>query len=355
MSVKIIPAVMSGGSGTRLWPLSTPDRPKQFHALAQEHTLIQATVSRFLEPHPDIRFLAPVVIANARHGAIVAEQLSAIDSAPSLIALEPEGRNTAATALVAALLGTMIDPEALVLLLPADHVIRDANSFLDAIARAAASAHDHIVTFGITPSEPATGYGYIEAGAPIANGVFAISRFLEKPNREVAEKLFADPAYTWNAGVFLFAPKLVIEEFARVPEVGKPVTAAVSAARHEKSFMYLDGASFSQAQSTPFDIAIMQSTTRGAVVPCEIGWADVGSWAEIWRLASKDAKHNAVQGKAVCQNSEGCLVIASGTRVAVSGLNDVMVIATPDGVLVLPRGRAQEVKGLTELLGGLDG
>lgn len=348
--MKILPAIMSGGAGTRLWPMSTPAMPKQFHALAGKDTMIQATATRFRNAPPPLSFLDPVVIASAAHRDVIHGQLADVGVTPSRVVLEPVGRNTAATALLAATVGKEIAPDALVLLLPADHRITNALRFMDAIARAAETARERIVTFGIRPSGPETGYGYIQRGAPLADGVFAIARFKEKPPREVAESLWSDGAHDWNAGIFLFAPHVVIEEFAHAPDIRDAVVTAVAAAHAADRTMTLPLDQFQAVPAQPFDIAVMEKTARSAVVPCDIGWADVGSWSELWRLGDKDADENLTSGPVALRDSAGCLVMAHGVPVAVSGLHDIVVVATPDGVLVLPRERVQDVKSLLEQL-----
>lgn len=354
MTIKIIPAIMSGGAGTRLWPLSTPQNPKPFHTFGQAQTLIQATAARFPKRFDAIEFLPPIVIANERHGHLVHAQLVEIGRPPSVIALEPVGRNTAATALVAANLCQQIDPEALTLLLPADHLIENVDAFLHVIAQAGETARERIVTFGIEPTEPATGYGYIHRGEACAPGVHKIIRFREKPPIDEARGFLAEGGYSWNAGIFLFSPEIVRAEFRHAPAIAEAVEATLAAATRDGVFLHLPEALFVKTPDVPFDIAVMQPTDRGAVAPCAIGWADIGSWDEVWRHSPRDGRGNAVQGQAACDDSNNCLVIADGVRVAVSGMSDVVVIATRSGVLVLPRERAQDVKRLSELAARLD-
>jgi mannose-1-phosphate guanylyltransferase/mannose-6-phosphate isomerase len=352
--LKIIPAIMSGGSGTRLWPLSTPQTPKQFHAIGQKQTLIQATAARFPKQYENIEFLPPIVIANERHGHLAYAQLAEIGVEPSVIALEPIGRNTAATALIAAHLCQQIDPDALTLLLPADHLIADVAGFLAVIALASQTARERIVTFGIEPTEPATGYGYIERGALCAPGVHEIVRFREKPSVDVARTLLEGGRHSWNAGIFLFSPATVRTEFRHAPEIAASVEATLASAARDGVFLNLPEALFVKTPALPFDIAVMEKTDCGAVAPCSIGWADIGAWDEVWRHSPQDDAGNALQGLAVCEDSRNCLVIADGVRVAVSGMTDIVVIATRAGILVLPRARAQEAKRLSELASRLE-
>ncbi|MBI1251148.1 MAG: mannose-1-phosphate guanyltransferase [Alphaproteobacteria bacterium] len=347
---RILPAIMSGGSGTRLWPTSTDDRPKQFHALGGARTLIQDTIARVQMDAAGLSFAAPMILCNARHGALVEAQLAAIGATASAIALEPVGRNTAATAAIAAQLALEIDPEALVLLLPADHVIADADAFLDVAARAAPIARERIVTFGIAPSRPETGYGYIKHGAPLTEGVFAIEAFKEKPQRDVAQRYLDDGGYSWNAGMFLFSPRVLLQEFAGAADIRDAALAALAAAPRDGVRIALPDALFAQAPSEPLDIAVMEKTRLGAVAPCDIGWADVGSWAEIWRLAPQDGKGNAVSGDVIAHDASGLLVRNdSGLKIALAGVSDLIVIATDEAVMIVSRERAQDVKKLWEL------
>lgn len=346
MSFKVIPAIMSGGAGTRLWPLSSNERPKQFHAIAGQDTMIQATATRFRNPPDTLQFLPPIIIGSEPHAALIEAQLGAVGVTPSSIILEPMGRNTAATALLAAEAAAAIDPDALVLLLPADHRISNTQAFLEAIARAAPFARERIVTFGITPERPETGYGYIQRGDALGNDVFAIARFKEKPSLPVAQELCRDGLHYWNAGIFFFAPQIVQEEFHLAPEIRDHVRTAFAQAERDTLFVRLPAAHFAQAPSHPFDIAIMEKTSRSAVAPCAIGWADVGSWAEIWKLSAPDAHGNVAQGKPSMMACADCLIVSEGVPVAVAGLKDMIVVATRDGVLVLPKDRAQDVKAL---------
>lgn len=346
----IIPAILSGGAGTRLWPLSTERKPKQFHALGGEATLIQATAARFLDAPEGIRFLPPILIANAAHETEILGQLAEIGVTPAALVLEPFGRNTAAAALIAAEAAAAVDPDALVLLLPADHRIADPAGFRAAIARAAPLARERIVTFGIDPTGPETGYGYIQRGAPLPGGAFEIERFKEKPVREVAEELCRDGRHSWNAGIFFYAPALVRAEFALAPEIRDAALLAWSNAASARNggclTIRLTPDAFARVPSEPFDIAIMEKTSRAAVAPCDIGWADLGAWDEVWRLADKDAAGNAASGAVALKDARNCLVVGDGVKVAVSGVEDLIVVATADGVVVLPKSRAQDVKAL---------
>ncbi|MFZ4071801.1 MAG: mannose-1-phosphate guanylyltransferase [Caulobacterales bacterium] len=355
MGHKIIPAIMSGGAGSRLWPLSTAEQPKQFHAFSGPQTMIQATAGRFQGQVGDVSYLAPLFVAGAGHEAIIRTQMNAIGLTPSSVVLEPMGRNTAATALLAALVGREIDPEALVLLLPADHVITDPDAFHAAIVRAADVARDRIVTFGIAPSGPETGYGYIMRGEKLTEDVFAIARFREKPDLETAKGLIADGQHYWNAGIFFFAPETVLHEAKHAPAIRDGVQAALATAYREGTSVRLPADVFGAVPSSPFDIAIMEQTDRAAVAPCDIGWADIGSWSELWRLSEKDAYGVAAKGLTASIDSSNCLLLSDGTPIAVTGLSNMIVVATQSGVLVAPMERAQDVKALVGMIGAKTG
>lgn len=348
----IIPVIMSGGSGTRLWPLSTDEVPKQFHSLASDRTLIQDTVLRFGSEQEGLRFLNPVVICNVRHGELVVEQLRELSIEPSAVVLEPFGRNTAAVAAIAARLAHEIDPEALVLLLPADHVVSAPEGFRAAVSAAAEVARGHIVTFGLEPTGPETGYGYIERGEPVAEGVFRAASFAEKPDRETAARYVSAGTYDWNGGIFLFAPRVLADELqAHRPDIAEAAAASLDAAEREGPFITLDRLRFAACPSESLDYAVMEKTERAAVAPCRnIGWADVGSWSELWRLGPRDDDGNLLHGTAVVLDSRDSLVWASHRVVAAIGVEDVVVVETADAVLILPKSRAQDVKKIVEQL-----
>jgi mannose-1-phosphate guanylyltransferase/mannose-6-phosphate isomerase len=348
MSLKILPVIMSGGSGTRLWPLSTPERPKQFHALASELSMIQETALRF-GPHDRIDFLAPLVICNLAHGKMAFEQLQALKTPPAAVIQEPFGRNTAAVAVIAAGWAAAHAPGALLLLLPADHVVGDSEGFRDAIAHALRAAKDHIVTFGIQPSGPETGYGYIQAGEPLYEGAFIIARFVEKPSRPVAEAYLTEGGYFWNAGIFLYDPETFLAEAKTYcPKIVDLGLAALKGASHKGAFITLEEEAFSACPSEPIDIAVMEKTKKGALVPCDIGWADVGSWSELWRQGPADEHGNVSRGEVLVLETTDSLLWSDGPSISVIGVNDLIVIATRDHVLVLPKDRAQDVKTIVE-------
>ena len=349
--MKITPVIMSGGAGTRLWPISTAANPKQFHAFATGESLIQDTVRR-VSGQASIELLPPILICSAAHLELVQRHLAEIGVVPAAIVLEPCPRNTAAVAAIAAALTAELSPGALALLLPADHVVADPQGFLDVVARAAPLAADNIVTFGIQPERPETGYGYIKQGAPLAEGVFRVGRFTEKPALDVAEAYLAEGGYAWNAGIFLYAPGVMLDEMAKSrPDIETAALAALAAAPRDGAVIRLPLAEFGACPSAPVDVAVMEPTERGAVAPCDIGWADIGSWSELWRLGPLDEAGNLVRGRAQAFDSRGSLVWSEGAPTLVLGVEDLVVVTTPEAVIVLPKSRSQEVKALLEAFG----
>lgn len=348
MGKHIIPAIMSGGAGTRLWPVSTDRLPKQFHCLLGSDSLIQATLRRLYGQTSTLSFGAPIMLANAQHEALVDEHLARIECKASAIALEPVARNTAATGALAAALAAEQDKDALVLLLPADHLIADTQGFHDAITRAAPFAHERIVTFGTEPDRPATGYGYIKQGKALGADLFEIKEFKEKPNAELAQAYLDTGGYSWNTGIFLFSPEVLLREFAVAAEIRESTLAALREARREGVKIHLGEAAFKRIPRAPLDIAVMENTKLGAVLPCDFGWADIGSWDEVFRLSPRDNAGNARHGAVFALETKNNLLRSDGPRICVAGVEDLIVIATGDTVLVLPLSRAQDVKHLLE-------
>lgn len=343
--VRIIPVIMSGGSGTRLWPLSTSRRPKQFHKLGADRTMIEETARRFSGRHDGVQFLDPVVIANATHAELLTSLLAEGGVTPSAVVLEPQGRNTAATAALAAMVALDIDPSAYVLLAPADHLVSKPERFIDAIRAASTIVAERIVTFGITPSAPETGYGYILQGIALADGVHAVEAFTEKPDLVVAERYVKDGRYSWNSGVFFFSPSILLEEFSlAASDIREGAREALRLASRSGNSILLDAETFGRVRSEAVDRAVMEKTKRAAVAPCEIGWADVGSWAELWRLSSKDAKGNVADGPILLEDSSDTLVRSDGVQVSVMGVSDLVIVASGNSILIMPRSRAQDVK-----------
>jgi len=342
MTQLIIPAIMSGGAGTRLWPLSTEAHPKQFHALGGgTESLFVETVRRLSGAHDGFAFADPIVLCNASHRDLVARELAGANINASAIVLEPMGRNTAAAGAMAAALGATNAPDALVLLAPADHLVKDAAAFHAAIARAAPFARKCIVTFGIEPTGPATVYGYIKRGAALSDGVFAVESFHEKPDLSLAQRYLGEGGYSWNSGMFLFSPQVLLNEFAQAADIRDATFAALTSARRDGVFVQPDADAFARIPSKPLDIAVMEKTSRAAIAPCSIGWADIGSWDELWRLTPRDADGFAVLGPAAA--ADVSKMSAAGVKALAIEGDELVVVAAPNGLLVIPRSVALNV------------
>lgn len=327
----ITPVLMSGGAGTRLWPISRRATPKQFHALGGERTLIQDTALRFAAEG----YAAPMVVCNAGHANLVREQLAAVDRAPALVILEPEGRNTAAAAAVSALCAQAAGAD-LVLLLSADARVKDPAALRAAIAQGAPAAQSgSLVIFGITPTGPETGYGYIRA-ADGEGPVRPVAAFVEKPDLEAAQAYVADPAYSWNAGIFLFSPSAFLAEARRLaPDLLAAAEAAVAEAATAGGVVRL-GAAFTQIPALPVDVAVFERTDKAVVVQADIGWSDVGTFDALWAEAEKEAGANVLKGPALAPDSARCLVMSDGPTVVLSDVEDLAVIVQ-DGVVLVTR------------------
>ncbi|MGD9952523.1 MAG: mannose-1-phosphate guanylyltransferase/mannose-6-phosphate isomerase [Burkholderiales bacterium] len=342
--------ILCGGSGSRLWPMSRRLLPKQFLPLAGSRTLFQETVLR-------TRGLAgagaPIVVTNTEQRFLAADQLAEIGVRPSALLLEPAGRNTAPAVAAAALAAMRGDPDAVLLVQPSDHVIGDVAAFHAAVTQAAAAAREGLlVTFGIRPTEPATGYGYIEAGEPIAGEVFRVRRFVEKPSLEKARGFLAQGGFYWNSGMFVFRAARYLEELGRArPEILAAVRAAMDKAVPDLGFQRLDAQAFAASPADSVDYAVMERTGAGAMVRADMRWSDVGSWSALWEVGEKDGAENVARGDVELRDAAGCYVHAERRHVQVLGARDLVVVETDDAILVAARDRAQDVKEVVE---GLD-
>lgn len=347
----IYPVILSGGSGTRLWPVSRALYPKQLLPMLSDKTMLQETALRFPE---SAGFGATSVICNAEHRFAVAEQLQSAGIKPSAIMLEPAGRNSAPAAAIAALHVQSVDPEGLVLLLASDHRVERPEAFRAAVETGAVAARaGQMVTFGITPDRPETGYGYIRRDGPLdgMDGCYAIEGFVEKPDRETAEAYLASGDYYWNSGTFLFRATDFLAELKRLaPDILKAAKAALDKGLSDLDFRRLDADAFAKAPSISIDYAMMEKTDLGAVVPLDAGWSDVGSWSALWAVQDKDADGNAVQGDVWLHNTRNTLVRAETRLVTVIGGEDLIVVESPDAILVASMGADQDVKLAVEAL-----
>ena len=345
----LIPVILSGGAGTRLWPLSRELYPKQLLPLVGEQTMLQATVGRL----NGTGAAGPVVVCNEAHRFMVAEQLRQIDVAPRAILLEPAGRNTApAIALAAqAALDSLPGADPILLVLPADHVIRDVPAFHKAIQTAVAAAGlGHLVTFGVVPTAPETGYGYIQRGGPLA-GAARITAFVEKPVRAVAEQYLKSGNYLWNSGMFVFRASRYLEELRRhAPDIAEACAKSLAGAKRDLDFTRVEAKAFEACRSDSIDYAVMEKTADAVVVPLDAGWSDVGSWSALYEAIDRDGADNVSQGDVIAEDSSGNYLFSESRLVAAVGLRDHVVVETKDAVLVAPKGRVQDVKKIVERL-----
>lgn len=349
---KICPVVLSGGSGTRLWPLSRELHPKQLLALVGEQTLLQQTVLRLLGLDG---VTDPLIVCNEEHRFMVAEQMRQIEVTPAAILLEPLARNTApAVAVAAAAAADRYAADTLLLVLPADHVVADPDALHEAVRKALpAAAAGHLVTFGITPTRPETGYGYIRAGdaTGVSPDVCAVAEFVEKPEQATAEKYLAHGGYYWNSGMFLFRASRYLEELGRFqPEMLEACRNAYAAARRDLDFQRLDKAHFARSPSDSIDYAVMERTAQAAVVPLDAGWNDVGTWSALYDVNDKDDDDNVCLGDVHAVDSSGCYLYADHRLLAVLDVHDLVIVETADAVLIAPRGKVQEVKKVVDRL-----
>lgn len=344
--ITIQPVILAGGVGTRLWPLSRESYPKQFLTLNGEYTLLQQTWLRVA----DIADKAPIIVANDEYRFIVAEQMRSIGVEPSAILLEPVGRNTAPAIAVAALFALSLDEDPLLLVMPSDHVIEDEAQFLASIQTASTvAAQGKIVTFGMVPDRPETGYGYIQATA--GEGIRDIATFVEKPELALAQQYLDDGGYLWNSGMFLLPASLYLEELELYhPEILAFCQQSLGAAKKDLDFIRLDKEAFSASPSLSIDYAVMEKTSKAAVMDVSIGWSDIGSYEALWQALPQDENGNVNSGDVVSKNCSNTLVLAPSRLVVTVGLNDIVVIDTDDALLVAHRDESQQIKKLVDEL-----
>jgi mannose-1-phosphate guanylyltransferase len=348
VAAPIIPVILSGGSGTRLWPMSTPARPKQMLALTAEQTMLQLTARR---AYGD-RFAAPIVVANARHADMVESQLHDVAAAAQALILEPVGRNTAPAIALAAIAAGGGDAPLLVM--PSDHVISDVPAFHAAIHAALPLVEQGwLVTFGIAADAAETGYGWIHIGEEIGAGVHQVVSFVEKPPRDRAEAMLASGDHAWNGGIFLFRADIYLGALAvHAPDMLAACQQAMDDAVRDGRRVFPDAEAFGAAAAESIDYAVMEKAERVAVVPVRMGWSDVGSWDALHAISDYDADGNACEGDVVVLETSNCLIRSDGLRIATLGVSDLIIVASGNDVLILPRGRSQDVKKLVDAMKG---
>ena len=344
----LTPVLLSGGVGSRLWPVSRETYPKQFLPLAGELSMLQETLRRT----SGLEETAPLVVCNEEHRFMVAEQLRQVDIRASALILEPEGRNTAPAVALAAIQALADDPEALLLVLPADHVIRDVEAFADAVGRAVPLAQKgRLMTFGVVPTSPETGYGYIKCGAELDNGLYDLERFVEKPDVATAQAYLDSGNYLWNSGMFLLRAATYLDELAEhAPGMLSCCREAMADAASDMDFVRPAADKFLACPSDSIDYAVMEKTGAGGVVSLDCGWSDVGAWSALWDVAVRDSDGNVCKGDVMLDNCTGSYFRSESRLVAGIGVTDLVVVETADAVLVSDRANVQEVKRIVNRL-----
>lgn len=345
----IMPVILSGGSGTRLWPMSQPERPKQLLALTAAETMLQLTARR---TQGRTGFGRPIIVANAAHADIIADQLAEVGIENPLLLLEPMARNTAPAIALAAL--AVEDPASPLLVMPSDHVIADVEAFHMAVATALPLVADGwLVTFGIEPDTPETGYGYIRLGLALAEGIYRVDRFVEKPDAQKAAAMLAEGGHGWNAGIFLFradAYLAALEQYQ--PAMLAAARGAMDAALRSGDHIRPDAGAFAASPSDSIDYAVMERAEKVACVPVSMGWSDVGSWDSLHAISDLDGDGNALRGDILAIDSRNCFVLADGLNVTLIDVDDLIVIASGNRVMITPRGKSQNVRKVAERLRG---
>ena len=350
----IIPVILCGGSGTRLWPLSRESFPKQYLSIGEDenNSLLQSTQLRILDVE---NIKSPILICNENHRFIVAEQMREINTKNFTILLEPFGRNTAPAITLAALKALKLEKDPILLVLSSDHQILNKKSYLNIIEKAIPYCEEEkIVTFGIFPTYPETGFGYIKASTPMESNDIKgvkIEKFIEKPDLDKAKKLIKDRRFTWNSGMFMFKAKTIIEEIKTFsPEIFNSCENAIEKSIHDLDFQRLDKNSFEKCPNVSIDNAVMEKTDKGFVLPLDAGWSDIGSWQAVWENSEKDIEGNHLRGKVILENSKNCYLRSENRLLVGIGINDLIVVETNDAILVSNRKYSQKVKEIVQNL-----
>ncbi|TXY10337.1 mannose-1-phosphate guanylyltransferase/mannose-6-phosphate isomerase [Vibrio mimicus] len=344
----ILPVIMAGGSGSRLWPLSRKLYPKQFLSLSESGTMLQSTITRL----SSIEHMPPMFICNEDHRFIVAEQLRQQAVEHSGIILEPVGRNTAPAIALAALQAVMNGEDPILLVLAADHVIQNQGAFICAVKQAIVPAESgSLITFGIVPTSPETGYGYIRQGNSAGPGVFEVLEFVEKPDGVTAQEYLKSGKYLWNSGIFMFKASRYLEEIsAHCPEIFDNCRAAIEHAQKDLQFTRVSKEYFEHCPNDSIDYAVMEKTTRALVLPMDVGWSDVGSWSALWDISNKDEKGNAIRGDVLLDSTENSFIYSQNKLIAVVGVESLVIVETKDAVLVACKEQVQKVKNIVDQL-----
>lgn len=343
----LVPVIMSGGSGTRLWPLSRQARPKQFLALTSEYSLLQETINRLA----GLAITDPIMICNEEHRFLVAEQLRQLQQRATII-LEPAARNTAPAVALAALQVSQQNPEAVLLVLAADHLIPQVEVFQEAVKQALELAKQgHLVTFGIVPSSAETGYGYIEQGEQLASNSYHIKQFIEKPEQAVAEQYFQAGNYYWNSGMFMFTAKAYLAELEKYrPDIYQACKQAMQSPKADMDFIRIAKQEFLSCPADSIDYAVMEKTQQAVMVTLDAGWTDIGSWSALWEVTEKDQQGNCLKGDVLAEQTSDTLVYANNRLVTTLGVNNLIIVETKDAVLVAAKDKIQQVKNIVNRL-----
>ncbi len=346
----LYPVILSGGSGSRLWPLSREYYPKPLLPLVSDMTLLQETANR-LDALPDLG--DAVYVCNEEHRFLLAEQVAQLGKSPSTIILEPEGRNTAPALTLAALYLVKRDPDAMMVVMPADHVMTEPQQFVEAVKQGRANAEDgSLVTFGVVPAGPETGYGYIKRAAEIeGSAAYGVSRFVEKPDLQTAEQYVNDGNYYWNSGIFLMRADCWLAEIERFrTDILAACRKAMTQGKQDSDFFRVSQSAFQACPSDSIDYAVMENTDKAVVVPISAGWSDVGAWTALWDVCPRDDNNNVIQGDVIAEDTTNSFLVAQHRFLATVGIDDVIVVETADAVLVASKDKAQDVKKIVNRL-----